>query len=56
MKVGDLVKLTGNPRFYGILLKRVESTFPGKWWNVLWMNGSMFVRSEALMEVIGESR
>ena len=56
MQVGDLVEMYGHPGFYGVLLKRVESQFPGKWWSVLWQSGYVFDRNEALMEVINESR
>ena len=53
MKAGDLVEMYGGPvGFYGILLRRTDSEFPGKWWTVLWQSGYLFDRNENLMKVI----
>ncbi len=52
MKVGDLVKMYGDPGFYGVLLRRTESNFSGVWWTVYWQSGYVSDRCEDLMEVV----
>ncbi len=56
MRVGDLVKMYGDPGFYGVLLGRTESNFSGVWWTVYWQSGYVSDRNESLMEVTSESR
>jgi hypothetical protein len=52
MNVGDLVEMYGQPGFYGILLRRTNSDYQGKWWSVMWQNGWIFDRDESLMVLI----
>ena len=53
MKVGDLVAMSGQPGFYGIVIKSSEVV---RRWYVLWRAGGVLEWEESLMEVISESR